>query len=332
MPQIGRFVAEDPNKGNVFIPQSLNPYLHCYNNPMKWVDRDGCQAYSVTDGVHGGYTLFVVPNVFDGIQIWAGAVPFFTLLNDLGQYLIGGFRRVETDWWGAAGTMADLAELSRTGSISLKPGISTAISAVELINWGFSSKYQAREAIFNQFDRSVWRSPDRDTVDAKFNAAMLHMAYYMERGKVVIRRAGDVFDSSVFWNCHILGMVTWQYDPLLAPEWSRLGGYNGGYINPRRHFQHDRYYFFAACETAHGLISQMNDFIRNVHIPTSSTLTAEELAKKMFEAAAIGAVSTLQDDTTYSDAEKTNTTQSSTETVNRATEHQGSSSGHITKY
>jgi len=41
MPELGRFVEEDRNKGNGFVQESLNYYRHCFNNPLMYVDRDG---------------------------------------------------------------------------------------------------------------------------------------------------------------------------------------------------------------------------------------------------------------------------------------------------
>ena len=41
MPELGRFVEEDANKGRVVKPGSLNYYMHCLNNPLQYVDRNG---------------------------------------------------------------------------------------------------------------------------------------------------------------------------------------------------------------------------------------------------------------------------------------------------
>jgi len=40
-PTIGRFITRDPVKGNTMNPQSLNPYVYCLNNPMKYIDPNG---------------------------------------------------------------------------------------------------------------------------------------------------------------------------------------------------------------------------------------------------------------------------------------------------
>lgn len=40
-PRIGRFISEDTNKGDINNPSSLNLYIYCYNNPLKYVDPSG---------------------------------------------------------------------------------------------------------------------------------------------------------------------------------------------------------------------------------------------------------------------------------------------------
>ena len=48
MPELGRFVEEDRNKGNGFVQESLNRYVYCINNHLMYVDRDG-QVYVMMD-------------------------------------------------------------------------------------------------------------------------------------------------------------------------------------------------------------------------------------------------------------------------------------------
>jgi len=40
-PAIGRFTTRDPKRGNLMNPQSMNPYVYCMNNPMKYIDPNG---------------------------------------------------------------------------------------------------------------------------------------------------------------------------------------------------------------------------------------------------------------------------------------------------
>ena len=41
MSEIGRFTSQDPKKGYLESPFSMNPYIHCLNNPVRYVDLDG---------------------------------------------------------------------------------------------------------------------------------------------------------------------------------------------------------------------------------------------------------------------------------------------------
>jgi len=38
---LGRFISEDPIKGSMTSSQSQNPYVHCMNNPLRYVDPSG---------------------------------------------------------------------------------------------------------------------------------------------------------------------------------------------------------------------------------------------------------------------------------------------------
>jgi len=61
MPELGRFVEEDENKGNGFNQESLNYYAHCINNPLMYLDRDG-QAYVMVD--------YVIKKISLGYQLY----------------------------------------------------------------------------------------------------------------------------------------------------------------------------------------------------------------------------------------------------------------------
>jgi len=52
-PAIGRFITRDPIKGNIMNPQSLNPYVYCLNNPMKYIDPDGREALDILREMYG---------------------------------------------------------------------------------------------------------------------------------------------------------------------------------------------------------------------------------------------------------------------------------------
>jgi RHS repeat-associated protein len=40
-PEIGRFITRDPLKGKTEAPQTLNRYVYCLNNPLKYIDPSG---------------------------------------------------------------------------------------------------------------------------------------------------------------------------------------------------------------------------------------------------------------------------------------------------
>ncbi|MBS3938335.1 MAG: RHS repeat protein, partial [Peptococcaceae bacterium] len=64
-PSVGRFVTEDAQKGHLSAPQSQNPYVYCYNNPLAFIDPDGnvvLSATTVTLTLVGG--LVVASTVF----------------------------------------------------------------------------------------------------------------------------------------------------------------------------------------------------------------------------------------------------------------------------
>ena len=46
-PSTGRFITQDPFKGNPNDPASLNLYVYCKNNPLKYTDPSGYKEYGV---------------------------------------------------------------------------------------------------------------------------------------------------------------------------------------------------------------------------------------------------------------------------------------------
>ena len=47
MPKIGRFTSVDKIKGIIYMPNTLNEYLYCWGNSLKWVDLDGNRPSTV---------------------------------------------------------------------------------------------------------------------------------------------------------------------------------------------------------------------------------------------------------------------------------------------
>jgi RHS repeat-associated protein len=46
-PAIGRFLTKDPAAGKTYNPQSLNQYIYCVNNPLKYIDPAGLSEEEV---------------------------------------------------------------------------------------------------------------------------------------------------------------------------------------------------------------------------------------------------------------------------------------------
>jgi RHS repeat-associated protein len=75
-PDTGRWIERDLHGGKIENPMSLNRYVYCYNNPLFYVDPDGCDpkindltAKLVTTYWVGG-TIIAAPTVVGG-AIWA---------------------------------------------------------------------------------------------------------------------------------------------------------------------------------------------------------------------------------------------------------------------
>ncbi|MDQ4683002.1 RHS repeat-associated core domain-containing protein, partial [Stenotrophomonas maltophilia group sp. RNC7] len=50
MPEIGRFILEDPYPSRLLIPNSFNPYTYVLNNPLKYIDPLGLIEEEGWDG------------------------------------------------------------------------------------------------------------------------------------------------------------------------------------------------------------------------------------------------------------------------------------------
>ncbi len=74
-PQIGRFLTRDVVKGDYKIPQGLNRYTYCRNNPLLYTDPDGRMEKKFVMDVSRSYSGYLYSN-----QIWIGPVPEATLL------------------------------------------------------------------------------------------------------------------------------------------------------------------------------------------------------------------------------------------------------------
>lgn len=69
-PTIGRFCALDPELGRLSMPQTMNRYVYCVNNPLIFCDPSGRQCYAGLDGGQGGIGVGGDPS---GTDILGGA-------------------------------------------------------------------------------------------------------------------------------------------------------------------------------------------------------------------------------------------------------------------
>jgi hypothetical protein len=104
------------------------------------------------------------------------------------------------------------------------------------------NNYKIEEAIFYQFEGQVWRSNSRKLVETKFNYAMGWMSYYVALGYVQVEKAEEIFHKDDFYKEGGLGMVTYQYDPL---------------VGKKRLFRQDKYYFFTSSDSMNNCIKEM---------------------------------------------------------------------------
>lgn len=75
-PAIGRFISVDPAGGKPDNPQTWNRYVYTLNNPYKYVDPDGREAYLTSHALVGEYrhsAILLVPE--DQSRDW-GALGF----------------------------------------------------------------------------------------------------------------------------------------------------------------------------------------------------------------------------------------------------------------
>ena len=77
-PKNGRFTAEDIIKGNGLIPETLNPYVYCWNSPLGLVDLDG-KAPEL-----GNYYVYYLNNT-DGAKVFGHNALLLINANGEGQ-------------------------------------------------------------------------------------------------------------------------------------------------------------------------------------------------------------------------------------------------------
>jgi RHS repeat-associated protein len=157
-----RFVANDPVRGGVVNPLSLNRYAYVIDNPLYWIDPWGLAAYSVKSG--NGYTLFVSPQGLDATESGLGMVPVigwgFTVLESATKRL-AGFRTIDYDLESIVGNAFSIADYVVDNKVYkvVSKWAGRILIATEVLgyayDWFYAKQYQLEEAIYNHFDRNT---------------------------------------------------------------------------------------------------------------------------------------------------------------------------------
>ena len=155
---------------------------------------------------------------------------------------MAGHRRIGVDYSAIAGTLTYVADLAIGRTIFGYFSTGADIFAT-LYDWVRRQSYQIEEAIYNQFDSSVWQSNSRRIVDRKFNNAFSWMTQHIASGELEVMRAVDHFGSRAFRDSNRIRAL----DPL-----------TGRY----RYYYRDYYYFFPLCVTMHGYLNSVEAALR----------------------------------------------------------------------
>ncbi|MBU7025283.1 MAG: RHS repeat-associated core domain-containing protein [Theionarchaea archaeon] len=85
--EIGRFITRDPKTGECHKPQTLNRYIYCLNNPMKYVDPMGLDPEDETDA---NELLELLKGILEDAGVEINNISEFleAFLENLGQLLL----------------------------------------------------------------------------------------------------------------------------------------------------------------------------------------------------------------------------------------------------
>jgi len=251
-PRLGRFLAEDP------AMDGTNWYVYCYNNPVVLADSDGLKPYSTKEG-EDEYGLYVSSQPVDVVGSGLGMIPYLgwglTLANWATTRHALGQREIGYDISDALSVGAGIGRLVGNDAVKAVSRVAGGVlNAIEIgqyaYDWTDTKNYQTEEAIYNQFDKGIWKSSSRDLVDQKFGYAMQNMTNLVREGQIEVRKAGDVFGKSAFDIKTVGGRATRQFDPLTGKE---------------RQFNQNSYYFFMTGKSsAAGVISEQEKNIKRI--------------------------------------------------------------------
>jgi len=232
-PRLGRFMTEDP------AMDGANWYVYCYNNPVVLADSDGLKPYSTKEyEKEETYSLYVSSQTVDVVGSSLGMIPYLgwgiTIAKWAAIRHVIGHREIGYDISDSLSVGAGIGRLVGNDAVKTASKVAGGVlSAIEIgqyvYDWTDKKNYQTEEAIYNHFDRGIWKSSSRDGVDEKFGYAMQNMTDMISAGKVEVRKAEDFFGESSFDIKTVGGSATRQYDPLTGRD---------------RQFNKNSYYFF----------------------------------------------------------------------------------------
>ncbi len=216
--ETGRWIERDPKGGVLENPMSLNRYVYCYNNPLFYVDPDGCDP-KVTDLTTFLTTAYVLTAALILAPTLAGA----------GIWLLGGglyLLWLERNW--EAGTTLD-AEGNPVITIYAKgdtPGIGTYFASI-VIEAGDKGSYKGNIRNISTTLVAVAVSHNGSgTLDLYLSGSGPQLLTIVGSGNVNIHIGNDC-TGQVTLNIHGTGIVT-IYVPMGQSPPQITGG--GDYI------------------------------------------------------------------------------------------------------
>lgn len=86
---IGRFLTRDSRFGNIYRPQALNKYTYCLNNPLKFIDPNGCwesvrllrDMNKPVPKTYGAMSLSTAEKIVLIMDVIIGSIGFALLFN-----------------------------------------------------------------------------------------------------------------------------------------------------------------------------------------------------------------------------------------------------------
>lgn len=124
-PTLGRFLTPDPlGKFAKNDPRTINPFVYCSNNPLKYIDPDGLWQIQVRDGVMYAYRISTTEAL---VKSAAFMVPGVSMADCIIRSGSGDVTLKTSDWLFAA---LDIT-LPVASKVARAPGVKQALKAVD---------------------------------------------------------------------------------------------------------------------------------------------------------------------------------------------------------